>query len=69
MAVGMTTVFGFLGLLVLAMYGSAVVFRDLGDQFEPPAPAPKPRPAPAADDHAEIAAIVAAIAAHRASRS
>ena len=66
MAVGMTTVFGFLGLLVLAMNASAAWFRNYDDPFTQRAPDPRPAAPPVAEDHAEIAAIVAAITAHRA---
>ena len=69
MAVGMTTVFGFLGILVLAMHGSAAVFRNVADAAPSPPRKPVPTPAAAADDHAAIAAIAAAIAVHRATRS
>ena len=71
MAVGMTTVFAFLSLLVVLMYGSAAFFRTFADSFpEPERAGAKPRPAtaptPAADADAELAVVLAAVAAHRA---
>lgn len=75
MAVGMGTVFGFLGLLVLLMQASAAFFRANAEWFPEPARAPDPiaarsPTAPALEDEgARVAAIVAAIAAHRARRN
>jgi oxaloacetate decarboxylase gamma subunit len=68
MVVGMTTVFSFLALLVLVMHGSAAFFRAFADRFPEPEAAAVVRRAPN-DDTAVVAAIVAAIAAHRAQRS
>ena len=69
MGIGMTTVFAFLGLLVLVMQGSAAFFRSNAHLFpEPEAPVAK-KPAIEAEDQAEIAVVLAAIAAHRARRS
>jgi len=62
MGVGMTTVFGFLSLLVVTMMGSAAFFERFGDWFEEPAPPKRPAvtgPSP------EIAVVLAAIEAHR----
>lgn len=53
MAVGMSTVFAFLGLLVAAMHlQAAVVARWLPERREP-------------DDDAELAVVLAAVAARR----
>ena len=62
MAVGMGTVFGFLGLLVMTMYAQAAFFRANAAMFPEPEPERASLPEPS-DDGAEIAAIVAAIAA------
>ena len=60
MLVGMGTVFVFLTLLVASMSAmSAAVAR-----FAPPPPAPPSRPT-ASEDHAVVAAIVAAVDLHR----
>lgn len=64
--VGMTTVFAFLGLLVGTMMASAAFFQANAAWFPDPEPPRARPPAPAADDAAEIAVILAAIAAHRA---
>jgi len=61
LVVGMTVVFAFLGLLVVIMYGSAAVFQRLAPYF-PDEPASG---AAAVDDAARIAAVIAAVAAHR----
>jgi oxaloacetate decarboxylase (Na+ extruding) subunit gamma len=72
MALGMTMVFVFLALLVLLMHGSARFLRAFERRFPEPA-----REAPAAstaagtlpsDDGARIAAVMAAVHAHRARR-
>ena len=69
MGVGMTTVFSFLALLVVVMHGSAAFFRAFADHFpEPEAVITTPRRAPV-DERAQVAAIVAAIAAFRSQRS
>lgn len=68
MLVGMTTVFGFLGLLVLVMQGSAAFFRANAHLFPESEPAPT-KPAIAASNDAEIAVVLAAVAAHRARSS
>ncbi len=65
MVVGMTTVFAFLGLLVMCMHASAAFFRVNAGWFAEPA-APEPRLPTASGDDAEIAVVLAAIAAHRA---
>jgi len=63
MVIGMSTVFTFLVLLILAMNGSAAFFRKFAHLFpEEPAAAPK---APASDPVAEIAVALAAIKAKR----
>ena len=69
MGIGMTTVFAFLGLLVLVMQGSAAFFRANAHLFPEPEKPAAPRPALPANDQAEIAVVLAAIAAHRARRS
>lgn len=63
MVVGMTTVFAFLTLLVLAMQLNRVV----GAMFPDPEPAAGPSPV-ASDDEAEIAVVLAAVAAARGGR-
>ena len=60
MVVGMSTVFVFLGLLVLAMQASAAWFRHFGDTFSQ-LPVVEP------EDDAEIAVVLAAIAHRRGS--
>ncbi|MBX2797023.1 MAG: OadG family protein [Myxococcales bacterium] len=60
MIVGMTTVFAFLGVLVVAMHANRAVAGMLGT--EPP---PEPVPPAVGDDDAEIAVVLAAIAAQR----
>jgi len=60
MVVGMTTVFAFLGLLVLAMHGNRLVATALYP--EPPPPEPGAARGP---DDAAIAVVLAAIAARR----
>jgi sodium pump decarboxylase gamma subunit len=67
MAVGMTTVFAFLGLLVALMQASAAFFEAFGDRFaEPEAPTPSPgTPPDSAGNDDEIAIVLAAIEAHR----
>lgn len=69
MGIGMTTVFGFLGLLVLVMQGSAAFFRANAHLFPEPEVRAAPKKAVEADNDAEIAVVLAAIAAHRARRS
>lgn len=67
MGVGMTTVFGFLALLVVTMMASAAFFERFGDQLETPMPTPR-APGPASATTApppEIAVVLAAIEAHR----
>jgi sodium pump decarboxylase gamma subunit len=65
-AVGMTTVFAFLGLLVGLMQGSAALFEAFGHLFPVPAPT---EAAPGASGGAaggeEIAIVLAAVEAHR----
>lgn len=60
MAVGMTTVFAFLTLLVLAMQA----LRAIGALFPDPPPSPAAGPTTKDDDH-DIAVILAVIAATR----
>lgn len=55
MAVGMGTVFSFLGLLVLVMYGSAQLLSG----FEDPLPQPSGALPAAGGDDAEIALAIA----------
>lgn len=62
MAVGMTTVFSFLTLLVIVLQISARVFASIGHRWPDPATAPS-RSAPSA--HRDVAVAVAAIEAHR----
>ena len=59
MAVGMTTVFGFLTMLVLIMYASSRLFDALGDRF----PLPGDSSTSEADELVEIAVALAAIEA------
>lgn len=66
MAVGMTTVFGFLTLLVVVMYLSARFFDGFGHRW----PDPDDRPArsasiPSARVTPEVAVVLAAIESHR----
>ena len=66
MAVGMATVFAFLGLLVGLMWGSAAFFAAFGDRFAEPEPAGQGAAAAAgAGNDAEIAIVLAAIEARR----
>lgn len=65
LVVGMSTVFAFLGLLVVAMHASAAYFRQFGDAM--PAVAGAAR-VPDAND-IEIAVVLAAIAVHREAHS
>lgn len=58
MVIGMGTVFAFLGLLVALMHVSARVIAALE-------PAPAARPIEPPDDEAEIAVVLAAVAAAR----
>lgn len=61
MAVGMSTVFAFLGILVISMLALAKVAA-----FFPPAETPVPQSqTPAPDSEAEVAVILAAIEAYR----
>ena len=64
MGVGMTTVFAFLGLLVVAMHGSGAFFRANAHRFPDP-PTPEPQPGAEIGNHSEIAVVLAAVAAHR----
>ncbi len=67
MAVGMVTVFAFLGLLVGLMQGSAAFFGAFGDRFaEPEARGGGQLPGSAGDE--DIAIVLAAIEAHRRAR-
>ena len=68
-AVGMTTVFAFLGLLVGLMHGSAAFFEAFGHRFPalPPTETTPEAPGGAAHDE-EIAVVVAAVEAHRRQR-
>jgi len=69
MAVGMTTVFAFLGLLVGLMYGSAAFFAAFGDRFPEPEAVPTGWAAsPAAGHDEEIAIVLAAAEARRLGR-
>ncbi len=66
MAVGMTTVFSFLGLLVIAIHLSARFFEQFAHLFpEPEAARRLPSASAPTSDDAEIAVVLAAIAAHR----
>jgi oxaloacetate decarboxylase (Na+ extruding) subunit gamma len=72
MALGMTTVFVFLALLVLLMHGSARAVRAFDRRYPAPvaeAPAAAPLAPAQADDSARVAAAMAAIHAHRARRT
>ena len=60
MAVGMTTVFAFLGILVISM----LVLARVAERF-PPVEPPEPEAQPAAANDAEIAVVLAAIEAWR----
>lgn len=65
-AVGMTTVFAFLGLLVGLMQGSAVFFEAFGDRLAAPAsPEPVPGASRSGARDEEIAVVLAAVEAHR----
>ena len=64
MAVGMGTVFGFLSIMVAIMYVSAAFFERFDHLFPEPEPAPTRGRASSSND-AEIAVVLAAIAAHR----
>jgi len=70
MAVGMATVFAFLGVLVGLMQGSAAFFEAFGDRFaEPEVPTPSAGATPGgAGNDDEIAIVLAAIEAHRRGR-
>ena len=69
MAVGMTTVFVFLGLLVALMRGSATFFAAFGHHFPEPEPAAvQGARSPDIENHEEIAIVLAAIEAHRLGR-
>jgi len=61
MAVGMSTVFAFLILLVAAMTATGAFFR----KFERYFPEPEPTPPVAGDELSEIAAAIAAVQAFR----
>ena len=69
MAVGMTTVFAFLGLLVGLMQGSAAFFAAFGDRF-PEAEALQPgwADSPSAGSDEVIAVVLAAAEARRMGR-
>jgi len=65
MAVGMTTVFGFLALLVTVLQVAARVFEHYGDRWPDPVTVPEPsNSAIRSSGRAEIAVALAAIAAH-----
>ncbi|MEN0067380.1 MAG: OadG family protein [Myxococcota bacterium] len=61
MVVGMTTVFAFLGILVLAMHANRAIAQAIAPE-EPPL---EPSASPVADDDAAIAVVLAAVAARR----
>ena len=63
MVVGMTTVFGFLSILVGLMYASAAFFESFGHLF--PEPESESTRSAVSDDDARIAVVLAAVAAHR----
>jgi len=63
MLVGMSTVFGFLSILVATMYISAAFFESFAHLF--PEPEPVQQRIASSDNDAEIAVVLAAIAAHR----
>ncbi len=63
MAIGMATVFAFLGVMVLTMQGSAAFFDSYGHLF--PEPEPPPKRVPEATVPIEIAVVLAAVAHHR----
>ncbi len=66
MVVGMTTVFAFLGVLVVAMQATRVVVESvLGVSAEPPAPERRPE---AQRDDRDIAVVLAAVRAARGGR-
>ena len=66
MAVGMTTVFGFLTLLVVVLQLSARAFSSFGHRWPDPAVAPSRSEAtPRALGNVEIAVAFAAVEAHR----
>jgi oxaloacetate decarboxylase gamma subunit len=62
LVVGMTTVFAFLGVLVVAMNALAALVA----RFPEDNPAPPPPPRRTGDDAEIVAVLVAAVAAHRA---
>lgn len=65
-AVGMLTVFAFLGLLVALMGASSAFFAAFGDRFpEPLLPSPQQAAASDAGNDEDIAIVLAAVAAHR----
>lgn len=71
MAMGMTTVFVFLTLLVLVMQGSAWCIRRFGEPFpalaaEPGGSGPPGHAGGRRDDGSRVAAAIAAVHAHRA---
>ena len=68
MVVGMATVFSFLSLLVVVMTMQARFFEVYGERFEEPEVEPATRQ-PQRSDDAEIAVVLAAIAAHRGRRA
>jgi oxaloacetate decarboxylase (Na+ extruding) subunit gamma len=71
MALGMTMVFVFLAVLVLLMQGSARAVRAFDRRFPPVVEVPAAGArveVPTADERARIAAVVAAVHAHRARR-
>ena len=66
MAVGMTTVFSFLALLVIVLEISARVFQSLGHRWPDPAVAQThTNPMPSARGDIEVAVALAVIEAHR----
>ena len=70
MAVGMATVFAFLGLLVGLMQGSAAFFAAFADRFpEPEAVPPGRANSPSAGNDEVVAVVLAAVEARRQGRN
>lgn len=65
MAVGMTVVFAFLTLLVVAMQ---LILRPIGRMFPDPEPASRPERSPMGNEDRDIAVVLAAVAAARGGR-
>jgi sodium pump decarboxylase gamma subunit len=66
MAVGMTTVFSFLALLVIVLEISARVFQSFGHRWPDPAVAhTQANPMPSTRGEVEVAVALAVIEAHR----